>query len=223
MNEDRDAALEAAIDTHVKGRSPAHEKLEEDQRAEIQELLKVADLLWEEAHGAPPLEDDPVAALLGLVPDPSRSLDPRALIRITKSAGIKASALAQALTERGWKVSTRDVFNWQTKGSQEVSPALIQAITEIAGSTIDRLTVDLGASHLSSELRTITQTAKFRELVTRWAHLRSTSADLATSALTARLMTSVHRGVEPDTDQMLNSLEALVNALEQDGADADND
>ena len=36
--------------------------LDKLSRAEIQELLKVADLLWEEAHGAPPLEDDPVAA-----------------------------------------------------------------------------------------------------------------------------------------------------------------
>ena len=67
MNEDRDAALEAA--------------------AEVQELLRIADLLWEEAHGAPPLEDDPVAAMLGLVPDASRSLDPRALNKVTKSSG----------------------------------------------------------------------------------------------------------------------------------------
>lgn len=221
MNEDRDAVLEAAINLHVQGRSPAPEELEEDQRAEIQALLKVADLLWDEAHGAPPLEDDPVAAMLGLVPDHARLLDPRALTRVTKSAGIKASGLAQALTERGWDVSTRDVFNWQTKGSHEVSPALIQAIAEITGSTIDFLTVDLGTSQLSSELRAITQTARFRELVTRWAHLRNTSADLATSALTARLATSVHRGVRPDSDQMLDSLEALVTALEEDESGAD--
>lgn len=222
MNEDRDAGVEAAIDLHVQGRSPELEELGEDQRAEIQELLKVADLLWEEAHGAPPLEDDPVAAMLGLVPDPSRSLDPRALTRLTTSTGIKASGLAQALNERGWNVSTRDVFNWQTKGSHEMSPALIQAIAETTGSTIDYLTVDLGSSQLSSELRAITQTARFKELVTRWAHLRNTSAELTTSALTARLATSVHRGTQPGADQMLNSLEALVNALEEDGPDANN-
>ncbi len=222
MNEDRDAALEAAIDLHVQGRSSALEELEEDHRAETQELLKIADLLWEKAHGAPPLEDDPVAAMLGLVPDPSRSLDPRALSKVTKSAGIKASGLAQALTDRGWDVSTRDVFNWQVRGSHEVPPALIQAIAEVTGSTVDHLTVDRGSTRLSSELRAITETARFRELVTRWAHLRNTSADLAASALTARLATSVHRGAQPDTDQMLRSLDALVTALEEDGSGAGN-
>lgn len=222
MNEDRDAALEGAIDLHVRGGTPALEEFEDDQRGEIQELLRIADLLWEEAHGAPPLEDDPVAAMLGLVPDASRSLDPRALSKITKSAGIKASGLAQALTERGWDVSTRDVFNWQAKGSLEVSPALIQAIAEITGSTIDHLTVDRGSSQLSSELRAITQTARFKDLAARWAHLRNTSADLAASALTARLATTVHRGAQPDTDQMLNSLDALVTALEEDEPGANN-
>jgi hypothetical protein len=222
MNEDRDAAVEAAIDRYVQGRRSVSEQLDEDQRSEISALLAVADLLWEEAHGAPPLADDPVAAMLGLVPDPTRSLDPRALARATRSAGIKPSDLAQALTERGWKVSTGDVFNWQTKGSQEVSPALIQAIAEITGSTIDSLTVDLGASPASVELRAVTDTPRFKALVVRWAQLRRTSPDLATSALTARLATSVHRGGQPDADQMLNSLEALVAALEEDGPGASN-
>lgn len=79
-----------------------------------------------------------------------------------------------------------------------------------------------GSSQLSSELRAVTQTARFKRLVTRWARLRNTSADLATSALTARLATSVHRGKQPGADQMLNSLEALVDALEEDGPDANN-
>ena len=222
MNEAHEAALEAAIDLHVQGRTPATEELEDAQRGEIQELLRIADLLWEEAHGAPPLEDDPVAAMLGLVLDASRTLDPRALRKVTKSAGIKASGLAEALIERGWGVSTRDVFNWLSKGSQEVPPALIQAIAEFTGSTIDHLTVDRGSSHVSSELRAVTQTPRFRELVARWAHLRNTSADLAASALTARLATSVHRGAQPDSDQMLNSLEAMITALEEVGPGADN-
>lgn len=221
MNEDRDAAVEAAIERHVQGRPPASEGLDEDQRGEIRALLEVADLLWEEAHGAPPLADDPVAAMLGLVPDPARSLNPRALDRVIKSARIRPSGLAQALVKRGWEVSTGDVFNWQTRDNQGVSPALIQAIAEITGSTVDSLTVDRGASPASAELRAVTETPRFRGLAARWARVRRTSPDLATSALTARLVTSVHRGTQPDTDQMLDSLEALVEALEEDGPDAD--
>lgn len=42
----------------------------ESNRAEIASLMEVADLLWEAGHDAPPLEADPVAAMLGLIPDP---------------------------------------------------------------------------------------------------------------------------------------------------------
>jgi hypothetical protein len=136
----------------------------------------------------------------GLPLDRRRSCSRRS---VTKSAGIKPSDLARALTRRGWEVSTGDVFNWQTRGSQEVSPALIQAIAEITGSTTGSLTVDLGASPESSELRAVTETPRFKELVVRWAQLRRTSPDLATSALTARLATSVHGGQRRRSDAEL--------------------
>jgi len=52
--------------------------------------------------------------------------------------------------------------------------------------------VDLGAFPPSSELRAVTETPRFKELVVRWVQLRRTPPDLATSALTARLAMSVH-------------------------------
>lgn len=44
-------------------------QLDERDRDDIAALVDIADLLWLSARGAPPLEDDPVAAMLGLVPD----------------------------------------------------------------------------------------------------------------------------------------------------------
>ncbi len=37
------------------------------ERDTVAALVEVADLLWLSAHGAPPLADDPVAAMLGLL------------------------------------------------------------------------------------------------------------------------------------------------------------
>jgi hypothetical protein len=43
-----------------------------EERTEVDSLLAVADLVWGSAdHPPPPLESDPTAIMLGLVPDPS--------------------------------------------------------------------------------------------------------------------------------------------------------
>jgi hypothetical protein len=219
MNDERDEVFEDVLDAHVQGRSPSLENLDDTQRREIESLLRIADGLWDEAHGAPPLESDPVAAVLGLVPDRARSLDPRALQHATTAAGLKASTLAERLRARGWNISTRDVFNWHAKGSSDVSPALIQAIAEITGSTIAQLTIDRGPDPSRATIEAVVGTKRFKELAERWARLHRTTFDWATSALSARLATSVHRGAHPDEEQMLRSLEALVSALEAGAAD----
>jgi hypothetical protein len=173
MNESRwEETLAELIDAHVAGRSHSHDDLGTGGEAEVVELLNVADLLWEAAHGAPPLERDPVAAMLGLVPDPSRSLDRESLQRVLQSAGVRISTLAQKLSQRGWEVATRDVFNWQTRDNAAVPPALIQAIAEIAGVSPEELTVDRGGTPSHVALKSVTSSAKFHELAERWARLR---------------------------------------------------
>ena len=139
MTEDRwEEELAKLVEDHVAGikRSPAG--LDPAQAHEAVELLDIADLLWEAAHGAPPLEQDPVAAMLGLVPDSSRSLSDRALKQAMQTAGLKPSALVEKLMDRGWEVATRDVFNWQRRGDYPCHLPLIQAIAEVIGTTPDK-------------------------------------------------------------------------------------
>src|SRR4051794_3759552 len=103
MTEDRwEEEFAKLVDDHVAGIERSRDDLDPALAREAIELLDVADLLWEAAHGAPPLEQDSVAAMLGLVPDSSRSLNQSALKQAIQAAGLKPSTLAQKLSDRGW-------------------------------------------------------------------------------------------------------------------------
>lgn len=130
--------LEARAGRPTSGIAPA---LTESDRAEIDSLVEVADLLWESAHGAPPIDQDPVAKMLGLVPDPERALDGRALARRRKYARVTRNELAARLRVRGWEVQFSDVYWWEKRSAAEVVPALVGAIAEEVGASTDRLTV----------------------------------------------------------------------------------
>lgn len=215
MTEDRwEEELAKLVDDYIAGIKRSRDDLDSATAPEAVELLDIADLLWEAAHGAPPLEQDPVAAMLGLVPDSARSLNNAALKKAMQAAGLKTSSLAEKLSERGWEVATRDIFNWQTRSDAIVPPALIQAIAEVTGTAADKLTVDRGESPTHRALHSVTASPAFRALAGRWARLRGTTLSLGASALEAQLATSVFRGSHPSEEQMLASLEALVEALE---------
>jgi transcriptional regulator with XRE-family HTH domain len=188
--------------------------LGEEDRAEVKSLIEVADLLWEAGHGAPPLESDPVAAMLGLIPDPRYALDAKALARARKSARLKASELASRLVARGWDVQARDVFRWENQSAADVSPALIKAMAEETGTSVDRLTTSRQTSSEHEAVTAVTRSPKFERLVERWALIQRMPRALAASALESRMLATVHRGDRPDADQLLRSLEALVTAVE---------
>lgn len=175
----------------------------------------VADLLWETAHGAPALSIDPVAALLGLVPDSKRALDGKSLARARKRAGLTVGQLALRLEARGWEVQSKDVFRWETRSTADVAPAVINAIAEETGAQVDTLLLTAASrSDESKAVAHVKQSSAFQALVDRWAALQSMSRDLAESALESRMLATVHRGDNPDTDQMLQSLESLVATME---------
>lgn len=213
-----DEALAKLLDARAESApgTPPPEVSDED-RAEIESLLNVADLLWESAHGAPPLDSDPVAAMLGLVPDSRQVLDPKALARARKAAHLKPSQLAERLAARGWDVQTRDVFRWENQSTADVAPALIEAIAEETGTNMDRLTTNPGMTAEQATIAAATQSPRFAGLVERWARIQRVPSTLAASALESRMLATVHRGDRPDTDQLLQSLDALVTALEREG------
>ena len=214
MNDhEKEASVDCAVDAALNGRREPMGVLPPKDQEEVRALLRVADLLWEEAHGAPPLREDPVAAMLGLVPDASRSLDPNGLRAALSSASLKVSDLARILSMRGWQVSTRDVFNWQSGRVTDVAPALIRAIADATNTAPERLTAST-RNQPEGALASIIALPRFRGLVERWARVAKTSPGLAESALESRLAAAVYRGSSPDGEHLLDTLEAVVEHFE---------
>jgi hypothetical protein len=189
-------------------------ELNDVEREDLGALSDVADLLWLSAHGAPPLADDPVAAMLGLVPDRECSLDSRALTSARKRVRLTISDLAERLRERGWEFQQRDVFRWETRSAADVAPAVVQAIADILGQPVDSL-IAAPNSTVQDQLAHIRRLPLFKQLVDRWARAQHVSPAVAAAALETRMTATVHRGEPPDPKQLLHSLEALVTSIEQ--------
>lgn len=212
-----DEALETLLETPA---GPERDRLlanlSEEQRTVVARILEVDDLVWKSAHGAPSLQSDPVAAMLGLVPDASFRLDSTAFTQQCSRRSVRPTRLAERLRARGWKVDAADVFRWQSSVASDVSPALIRAIAEELSISPDKLVAPPAAT--PTALDTVTElvaaTKRFGDLVQRFALAQRISPSMAQTMLRTRMLATVQRGNEPEVEQMLESLEALVRALE---------
>jgi len=214
MDEERIAAALAAELERRAGR-PASEthppELDPAEQSEVDSLVEIADLLWEAAdHPAPPLESDPTAIMLGLVPDPSFVLDGKALKKHRSRLGIDIKVLAERLTERGWEVTPAMVFDWERQKSASVCPALIRSVAAVLGVSEDDIAIRQVVQETA--LDRAAQRPRFLELVREWGQLHQVSPDFAKSALKSRLAVAVRRGDDLDEDQYLAALENLVAA-----------
>lgn len=212
-----DEVLEALLETPA---GPERDRLmasmSDDPRTLVAKMLEVDDLVWESAHGAPPLQSDPVAAMLGLVPDASFRLDSTAFTQYCSRKSVRPTKLAERLRARGWKVDAADVFRWQSSVASDVSPALISAIAEELTISPDKLVSPpaTGQTALDTVAELVAATKRFADLVQRFALAQRISPSMAQTMLRTRMLATVQRGDEPEVEQMLKSLEALVRALE---------
>jgi hypothetical protein len=188
------------------------------QREAVSKMIELDDLVWAATHGAPPLQEDPVAAALGLVPDATFRLDSTAFTQLCSRQGVKPTRLAARLRERGWTVEAADVFRWRTSVASDVSPALIRAIGEELGVSPDALVAAPATqpTALDVVVERVTATKRFTDLVQRFALAQRISPSMANTVLRTRMLATVHRGEKPEAEQMLDSLETLVRTLESD-------
>lgn len=183
----------------------------DQESAEIARLLRVA------GHGAPPLANDPVAAMLGLVPDSSCQLDSRQFQNARKRAGVRPSDIARRLRQRGWEVSTSEASHWERNehAAALLPPAVVQAVAAVLEVEVSSLVRAETAESVSSRFAAVKQDDRFRALAARWANAQRISIEAAVAALDSRMVATVHRGDEPDIEQTLASLDALVRSVEQ--------
>lgn len=190
-------------------------KLGADEREELLQLAKTVDSLWLSAQHPPALEDDPVAAMLGLVPDRECSLDGGALSNARKRARLKVSDVAARLQAQGWQFETNDVFRWETRSAADVPPAVVQAVAEVLGASVEGLISLPETSSLPDYFSAVRAHPLFAQLVDRWAQAQRVSRAVAAATLDSRMLATVHRGERPDAEQILSSLEALVASIER--------
>ena len=214
QSDDRDEEVAAILDARAGQSALAAGADQSSDRPEVRALLKAADVAWASQQSAPPLADDPVAAMLGLVPNSELELDGKALSSARKRAGLTVSALSQRLAARGWEVANRDVFAWESGKNLTHVPALINALAEEIGTDADRLRHKSGADPERARLAVIVGSEAFKVLAQRWARIQGTTVALAASALESRMLVAVHRGGAPEADVLLESLEALVDSVE---------
>lgn len=212
-----DEVLEALLETPAgPERDRLMASLSEERRTLVAKMLEIDDLVWESAHGAPPLQSDPVAAMLGLVPDASFRLASTAFTQYCSRKSVRPTKLAERLRARGWKVDAADVFRWQSSVASDVSPALIRAIAEELTISPDMLVSPPATAQtaLDTVAELVSATKRFADLVQRFALAQRISPSMAQTMLRTRMLATVQRGDEPEVEQMLESLEALVRALE---------
>lgn len=187
-----------------------------DERAELLELATLADAAWLSTRGAPPVESDPIAAMLGVAPTPGLTIDPRRLKQARIRSRIGVPQLRDKLTARGWDVSTADVGSWQTREGIELVPALLQDIGEALNVSADEFTVV--RSGQSSNIHTVLRgTDWFQALVSQWQALSNVARSVAEAQLLSRATATAHRGEEPDLEQIRELLEHLVAARTEHG------
>lgn len=184
---------------------------------EVGHLADLARHLRHDSAAAPPLDQDPVAAMLGLISDRRIQLDGQALKRARLTSQVSISQLADQLAARAWEVTQQDVFTWENQSSAAVPPALIEAIAAVLGTTPGRMTVDQRTPNdvtSRDAFDAATHTPRYQALVLRLGKVLGLTEDLARSRLRTTGAATVHRGDKPDQQQWLDTLEAYVSAIE---------
>lgn len=212
MTNNRDDLI-ADLITHLVN-NPRLERPEGVTPSEWRSVIELAGIERELRRGVeatPPLEQDKVAAMLGLVPDETVQLDRASLTRLRKRARLTAGQLAGRLAERGWEITQRDIFRWENSGTHDVPAAVIEAIAGSVGASANDLTADRPDSVSVLD----TGRPDVRALGERLAVALGIGQDMALSRLRAAAAGSFHRGTRPEDEELLATLDSFVRAIER--------
>lgn len=180
-----------------------------DESSELLSLAETADTLWVASRVPQPLDEDPIAALLGVAPASAVAMDPSRFRTARKRANVTVSRLRALLAAKGWTVTGAEIGSWQTNRGTEVIPAMLEDISSILSVAVSDLTVARpdGAGSLFATLRAASW---FQELTEQWQEATGVLRSVAEAQLLTRATATVHRGDQPDLEQIHDLLEHLV-------------
>lgn len=163
----------------------------------------------------PQLSTDPVAIALGAVPD--ILLDPAAVRRERQARNARPSEIARFLRERGWPVTTSDVFAWE-QHAEPVAPALLRDFAALLGVREASLTpagdsAPAGSGQNIEDENALLESlrmADLNEIVQQWAELLGLDLEAARENLGKRLSGAAHRGTRALTIRQLKAVLAVL-------------
>jgi transcriptional regulator with XRE-family HTH domain len=200
----------------VRPEPPSLQGLTPAQQREAHASWKLLDAARQAAgdYIPPPLDADPLALALGLVPDPGRRLSGPCLKRARMKRHLQTSQLAGLLAARGWDVSTKTVFRWEMAASAEIAPALLAAIADALRVPAEELAAAAGDHDpATTEIQAAAATPQFAGLARRWAKTSGQPlADARTGLQRLMMVTTARRGRHLTAGEWLAVLEDFIEA-----------
>jgi len=169
------------------------------QLAEVENLLSIRE--------APPLEQDRVAAMLGLIPDPNLVVDGSAIKRLRGK--VPVSQIAARLQTYGWDVSAADVRDWQARPGVVLAPALLERLANVMGTTVEGITRRAGTV-IDPD---VAASPRWHSVVARLAALLNVAPGVAQPRLAGALAGARYRN--ESAESYLEAAESYVAALEK--------
>jgi hypothetical protein len=170
----------------------------------------------------PPLNSDPTAIALGVVP--VTLLDPTAVRQSRQAKVLRPSDVAASLHNRGWPVTTADVFAWERR-PERVAPALLAdlaAILKVPAATIAASESETAptepASNATEPMATFLQVLysdDLDEIVSQWARLLGLDHEGALEDLQRRLSGVAYRGTAALNTHQWKAILAVLLASER--------
>lgn len=212
--------VEELVDAYIQyleGRSPRPELIgvNPTAAAEAAALFKLLDITWGSYVDLPPLELDPIAIALGLVSPSAPKATAIAGARVAAARqrkGLKASAVAQRLSDSGYPMKGKDLYDLEGRPVSEVDIAFVAALAAALGCTVGDLSV-VDDTELSTFVAWL-HSPDFDRQVATWAQERQYDGPDLTSAARHRLLTVRQRsGGDQARDQWIMWLRTVLDDL----------
>ena len=157
---------------HLDGQAvaPALRDLSTEDQAELAALFRIIDANWAADLDLPPIDQDPVAQALGLVPAPASDSVAVAGSRIRErrqTLGLNRSAFAAALSRAGWTPSLQELTLLERADAEVLPRSQASALANALSTAIEDLAPAAGDP--LAEFIAWIHSAEFDQIVARWA------------------------------------------------------
>lgn len=214
--------VEDLIDAYIcylegRGDRPDLTGIRPDTAAEVSQLFRLLDATWASDLDLPPIERDPVALALGLVPLPR--LEPTAWVLGSKLSAVRRrrrfrpSDVASQLTQAGYSHNARSVVKLEETPATEVTRSFLSALSQALGCNEAELTRDMDDPSLDSFAAWL-NSEQFDREVAKWAaETNYVGPDLRSAARSRLLSARYRRGGEATPSEWITLVRAVLDSL----------